>query len=308
MRKTERINTEMRYINNRGFFTLHDLMTEFAISRATALRDIQEISALGLPLEPVVGRGGGYAVLNNTVLPAIRFTDNQVRALFVAFMASRNRQLPYLNSRQSLTEKLIGLIPQAQQDALIALNDLLVFEGTNPNKPDLLDLADMAHPLLDQLIGLALTTRCLVGELRNHQTTAFYLRHLFQEADVWYLDCVTLDEHTRVQLAIDDLVTVAAADVDEAWVSKHVNQWVANAERQPNLVVDLGPQAIQQFRKYHPFDMVVTYTDPFQLQGRIQRHLAADTDWQSLANWLLFLGPELRIETIPQPLQELMAN
>ena len=59
MKKTERIYTMMRFMNNRSFFTLQDLMTTFDISRATAIRDVHEIEDLGLPLTATVGHDGG---------------------------------------------------------------------------------------------------------------------------------------------------------------------------------------------------------------------------------------------------------
>ena len=67
--------------------------------------------------------------MHNSILPVVRFTDNEVKALFIAFMATRNQQLPYLKSRQSLAEKLLGLISETQQDDLVLLNQLLLFEG-----------------------------------------------------------------------------------------------------------------------------------------------------------------------------------
>ena len=69
MKKVERINTIMRYINNRSYFTISEIMREFNISRSTAIRDIREIEAMGMPLEAEVGRDGGYSVMNNSVLP-----------------------------------------------------------------------------------------------------------------------------------------------------------------------------------------------------------------------------------------------
>ena len=67
--------------------------------------------------------------MHNSILPVVRFTDNEVKALFIAFMATRNQQLPYLKSRQSLAEKLLGLISETQQDDLVLLNQLLLFQG-----------------------------------------------------------------------------------------------------------------------------------------------------------------------------------
>lgn len=43
MKKVERINIIMRYINNRAHFTISEIMQEFTISRSTAIRDIREI-------------------------------------------------------------------------------------------------------------------------------------------------------------------------------------------------------------------------------------------------------------------------
>ncbi len=63
MKKTERINTLMRYINNRAQFTISEIMEEFNVSRSTAIRDIREIEAMGLPLVAEVGRTGGYSVM-----------------------------------------------------------------------------------------------------------------------------------------------------------------------------------------------------------------------------------------------------
>ncbi len=82
--------------------------------------------------------------MHNSFLPPIHFLDVEFKALFVVFMATRNQQLPYLKSRQSLAEKLLSLFSENQL--------LLLFEGTNPYTPDLLDLADLPHSLLEKVI------------------------------------------------------------------------------------------------------------------------------------------------------------
>ncbi len=174
----------MRYINNRSRFTISEIMREFNISRSTAIRDIREIEAMGMPLVAEVGRDGGYFVMNNSVLPTVRFTDNEIKALFLAFMATRNQQLPYLKSRHSLAEKLLGLISENQQDDLVLLNQILLFEGTNPNNPDLLDLSDLPHPMLEQLIQNILLDSYLwitVQEGKELKFYPIYLLHLYRE-------------------------------------------------------------------------------------------------------------------------------
>src|SRR3954470_2173129 len=188
MKKVERINTIMRYINNRAHFTISEIMREFNISRSTAIRDIREIEAMGMPLVAEVGRDGGYFVMNNSVLPTVRFTDNEVKALFIAFMATRNQQLPYLKSRQSLAEKLLGLISENQQDDLILLNQILLFEGTNPHNPDLLELSDLPHPMLEKLIQLLLLDRYLMITVKEEQSYPICLLHLYHEKNRWLIE------------------------------------------------------------------------------------------------------------------------
>jgi predicted DNA-binding transcriptional regulator YafY len=300
MQKTERINTMMRYMNNRGVFTLHDLMNEFGISRSTALRDIREIETLGMPLEATVGREGGYAVMHNSLLPAIRFTDEQVKALFIAFMASRNQQLPYLRSRQTLAEKLLGLIPPQQQESLIVLNDLLRFPGTNTQNPDLLDLSDIAHPQLEQLIQLLLDTRTLNLHLTDGSAFTLYVQHLFRDADTWQLVGLDVDSHEQRLVAVDDVVSASSADKQIS--TKTATVW-QNAASPQQLVANLRQGAIHQFKKYHPQNAQLTYTHPYQATARLQLPITEHEKLDEVVNWLLFLGTELTLISVPTQLQ-----
>lgn len=207
MKKVERINIIMRYINNRAHFTISEIMREFNISRSTAIRDIREIEAMGMPLVAEVGRDGGYFVMNNSVLPAVRFTDNEIKALFIAFMATRNQQLPYLKSRQSLAEKLLGLISENQQENLVLLNQILLFEGTNPHNPDLLDLSDLPHPMLEKLIELLLLDRYLLISIKE-KSYPIYLLHLYHEKGFWLIEGFDLKNEKRGIFPVDNLTDV----------------------------------------------------------------------------------------------------
>src|SRR5690606_4561413 len=95
-----------------------------------------------------------------------------------------NQQLPYLRSRQSLAEKLLGLTSENQQDDLVLLNQLLLFEGTNPYNPDLLELSDLPDPVLEKLIQIILMERYLLITIKGEKETKsypIYLLHLYHE-------------------------------------------------------------------------------------------------------------------------------
>ncbi|MBU5673996.1 helix-turn-helix transcriptional regulator [Paenibacillus brevis] len=305
MKKVERINIIMRYINNRAHFTISEIMREFHISRSTAIRDIREIEAMGMPLVAEVGRDGGYFVMSNSVLPTVRFTDNEIKALFIAFMATRNQQLPYLKSRQSLAEKLLGLISENQQDDLVLLNQLLLFEGTNPNNPDLLDLSDLPHPMLETLIQLLLSDRYLsitIEEDHRIQTYPIYLLHLYREKSFWLIEGFDLNEEKKRLYPVDNLVDVQLYAAKVKLSGKKIEEKASKQDEAVNLVLELGPKAIAQFRKYHPLKYTISYTSPYQtsavLKAFIQVQIAEELS--EITDWLLFLGEDLKIREMPE--------
>ncbi|MCM3766401.1 YafY family protein [Neobacillus niacini] len=309
MKKVERINTIMRYINNRSHFTISEIMREFNVSRSTAIRDIREIESMGMPLVAEVGRDGGYFVMQNSVLPVVRFTDNEVKALFVAFMATRNQQLPYLKSRQSLAEKLLGLISENQQDDLVHLNEILLFEGTNPNNPDLLELSDLPQPMLERLIQLLLVDQHLmitIDEAKGKKEYPIYLLHLYREKSYWLIEGFDLKEGKKKIFHVDQLIDVKPYQKKKELSKKKIHEKLIGQEEVNNLVLELGPTAIAQFKKYHPFKISISYTDPFQstaiLKTFINVHYSHELE--EITNWLLFLGRDIKVIEMPKEVLE----
>ncbi|WP_342433202.1 HTH domain-containing protein [Neobacillus sp. FSL H8-0543] len=309
MKKVERINIIMRYINNRSHFTISEIMQEFNISRSTAIRDIREIEAMGMPLVAEVGRDGGYSVMHNSVLPDVRFTDNEVKALFIAFMATRNQQLPYLKSRQSLAEKLLGLISENQQDDLVLLNQILLFEGTNPNNPDLLDLSDLPHPMLEKLIQLLLMDRYLLitinGE-KGAKSYPIYLLHLYREKSLWLIEGFNLKEEKKQIFHVDHLTNVKPYPTNDRLSKKVILEKISKQEAVINLILELGPKAIAQFKKYQPLKVSISYTNPYQATAILKTFINVNNpeELTEITNWLLFLGEDINVKEMPVEIYE----
>ncbi|MEH7302666.1 helix-turn-helix transcriptional regulator [Neobacillus drentensis] len=305
MKKVERINTIMRYINNRANFTISEIMREFNISRSTAIRDIREIEAMGMPLVAEVGRDGGYFVMNNSVLPTVRFTDNEIKALFIAFMATRNQQLPYLKSRQSLAEKLLGLISENQQEDLVHLNQILLFEGTNPNNPDLLELSDLPHPMLEKLIQILLLDSYLLITIKEEKVIKsypIYLLHLYHEKGIWLIDGVDLKDEKRRIFSVDNLNDIKPYSTKNRMSKKKILEKLSKQEEDINLVLELGPKAIAQFKKYHPLKISISYMDPYQTTAILKTfiNVTIPEELTEITNWLLFLGEDIKVKEVPE--------
>ena len=105
-------------------------------------------------------------------------------------MATRNQQLPYLKSRQSLAEKLLGLISETQQDDLVLLNQLLLFQGLTLIIPIYLSFL-ISPSYVRKLIQILLLDNHLLITMKEDEeikSYPIYLLHLYQEKSHWIIE------------------------------------------------------------------------------------------------------------------------
>ncbi|CAG7646824.1 hypothetical protein PAESOLCIP111_05249 [Paenibacillus solanacearum] len=84
MLKSQRLIQLIMVINVKKSFTVPELAKEFGLSTRTITRDLEELSTLGVPIYSVQGRGGGYRLLRERMLPPITFTESEAVAMFFA--------------------------------------------------------------------------------------------------------------------------------------------------------------------------------------------------------------------------------
>jgi predicted DNA-binding transcriptional regulator YafY len=74
----------MMVINAKKNVTVRELADEFGLSTRTISRDLQDLSEIGFPIYSVQGRGGGYRLLQERMLPPISFLESEAIAMFFA--------------------------------------------------------------------------------------------------------------------------------------------------------------------------------------------------------------------------------
>lgn len=112
MGKSKRLIELMMTVNRKRRFTVKELAEEFGVSTRTMLRDLQELSGMGVPLYAQVGAGGGYQVLAERSLPPISFTENEAFSIFFASHALRHfSSLPFEASAKSALRKFYRHLP-----------------------------------------------------------------------------------------------------------------------------------------------------------------------------------------------------
>ncbi|PNZ92956.1 helix-turn-helix transcriptional regulator, partial [Staphylococcus nepalensis] len=141
MKKSERLNQELIFLSNKSTFHLKDIMQAFSISKRTALRDIQELEALGLALYVENGRYGGYKLISQNLLTPIYFNNNEILAIFFALKAlDILSNTPFEKSYEQIKEKLFASLPnEKQQDIAKVLKYIHYYNVAPINSADNLE-------------------------------------------------------------------------------------------------------------------------------------------------------------------------
>ena len=130
MKKSERLNSILRFLSDKQQFHISDLMSEYGISKSTALRDIASLEELGLALYSEPGRYGRYVLLNNKVLPAIRFTQEELFVLYLSLMTMKGYQtLPFSVEFSHIRQKFLDNVSAWSRKEFEKLEDIITFEN-----------------------------------------------------------------------------------------------------------------------------------------------------------------------------------
>lgn len=182
MSKSKRLMEMMMTVNRKRRFKVQELADEFKVSKRTILRDLQELSELGVPLYSEVGPHGGYQVIKERVLPPIAFTEGEAVAMFFAVHALRHySSLPFEAESASALKKFYLHMPGDVRDRIDGMKDRVDFiaptrRGSTPFLPLLLDAA-----VSQKVLAIEYETKEEGRSLRRIQPVAIYANNGY-----WY--------------------------------------------------------------------------------------------------------------------------
>lgn len=132
MKKSERLNCMLGFLSDKQQFHISDLMREYDISKSTALRDIASLEEMGLSLYSEPGRYGRYVLLSNKVLPAIRFTQEELFVLYLSLMTMKGYQtLPFSVEFTHIRQKFLDNVSAWSKKEFEKLEDTVTFENAH---------------------------------------------------------------------------------------------------------------------------------------------------------------------------------
>lgn len=194
MKKSERINDLMIYLNNRNSFNLRDIMDRYHISKSTALRDIQSLEAIGMPIYSEQGRNGKYILLNNRLLSPIIFTLDEMIAMYFAMKTlDAYQSTPFHMSLDRLKDKFRSCLSTNQLQRIAKMDKVLQLESyvhpnTSPHLRTILDAITEEHI-------------CLITYKKGNQTKSYTVQFYYIGATYgqWYATAYNHKEgNTRV--------------------------------------------------------------------------------------------------------------
>jgi len=206
MNKSERLNDMIRYLNGREFFNLNDLMNKYKISKSTALRDIDSLEQLGMPIFAEHGRHGRYGILKNRLLSPITFTMDEVYALYFAMLTLESYQsTPFHLSVNRLNEKFESCLSQKQIEQIRKMKKVLQFE-VYPHRH--------VSRFLDLILKSILNeSGCTIQYSRNHENKSYRVQFFKISAKFgqWYAAGIEPDTN-RYRVFRCDRITAITED------------------------------------------------------------------------------------------------
>jgi len=231
MMRADRLLSLLMLLQSRGQMTAQELANELEVSERTIYRDIDALSAAGIPVYGEAGPEGGYALLNSYRTNLTGLTEGEVRALFMLSIPAPLVELGVSQELRAALLKLSAALPdsQRQDEAKVRQRFHLDSMWWHQGEAHLPHLATIQQALWQDR-QLHIVYRTAVS-IQLERLVAPY--GLVAKAGVWYLVCARGERiHVHrvahlldVQVAEDAFTYPAEFDLARYWQS-----WCAEYE------------------------------------------------------------------------------
>ncbi|MBE9915690.1 YafY family transcriptional regulator [Paenibacillus donghaensis] len=299
MKKSERLNDMIRYLNGREFFNLSDLMDKYNISKSTALRDISSLEELGMPIFAEYGRHGRYGILKNRLLSPIIFTMDEVYALYFAMLTLEAYQsTPFHLSVNQLNEKFENCLSKEQIKQIHNMKKILQFEMYPHHH---------VSRFLDKILKSILNeSSCRIQYAKNNQEKSYQVQFFKISAKFgqWYAAGIELKKNQHRVFRCDRIAFIeedieSRFSIDEL-VSRSLE--IYRSENSIDFEVEILEQAKDIFYKEHYPSMKLESGNKTVIKGFYN---PGEEDF--LANYFMRYGHYVK-SVKPESLKQMIQN
>ena len=129
--RADRLVAALLVLQAKGRVTAAELAVELEVSVATARRDLEALSAAGIPVYPQVGRNGGWELLGGARTDLTGLTANEAQALF-AIVGPATEVAP---EAKAALRKLLQALPDPFRADATAAAEAVVIDPTTWGRP-----------------------------------------------------------------------------------------------------------------------------------------------------------------------------
>lgn len=203
--RADRLVATLLLMQSRGRVTAAELAEELEVSVATARRDLEALSAAGIPVYPQPGRGGGWALVGGarTDLSGLSATEAQALFLLVGPAAAVSGEA------KAALRKLVRALPQTFRADAEAAAEATMIDSTRWGQ------RDRDRPAMVDLLQTAVVRRrkVRIGYVNGARERSERLVDpwgLVDKDDTWYLIAGT--DRGRRTFRVDRIVEATTTD------------------------------------------------------------------------------------------------
>jgi predicted DNA-binding transcriptional regulator YafY len=207
--RSNRLVATLLLMQARGRVTASEVATELEVSVATARRDLEALSAAGVPVYPQPGRGGGWSLVGGARTDLTGLTSHEALALFalVGPAASADPRA------RAAHERVCGALPATFRSDAEAAAEAIIIDAARWGK------RDRQRPAIVDDLRDAVVRRLKVSinyENRMHQRTQRVVDPwgLIDKDGVWYLIGDT--DNGRRTFRVDRIIDATTTNITGA--------------------------------------------------------------------------------------------
>jgi predicted DNA-binding transcriptional regulator YafY len=207
MNRFDRILGILLFLRSGKSVSATDLARRFEVSTRTIYRDMETLSALGVPVYAERGREGGFQLLAGYFLPPLMFSTGEAVSLLLGLTFLHNlRAKPFKAELESAEQKLLAAMPHRLQAILAEAHQIVGFEKltddafhpepATPQRGDILSTTEPGESPENMIVSEFLQAILDNSSVKlqyyspyRAQTKAFVVEPfgIFWDRDRWYL-------------------------------------------------------------------------------------------------------------------------
>ncbi len=294
MSRTARLLETLITLQTKPRFTVAEIAALLGVSRRTMLRDLQELSAMGVPLAATPGPHGGYGLIARQRLLPLSLTSDEAMGVILSYEALlRYAQLPFAAQSLSAVTKLRAALPPEVVRELDRVRQYIVVNETERR---------YEAPLLQDLFQAACDgahVRIVYDSRSGLSERIIYPFGLYAAAGFWYCACYDYQRCINLSLRADRLREATRVEGLERPAVPSLREWLATRERHAEQPLRLRATVTERGMKQFDLSALFGPGTVDVRDGAIDTVIPeAEVDF--FAARLLPLGTEIVVESPPE--------